>query len=455
MSLRLGAPAVNQLDFSAHGSRGLRRVNPGRRPTAVTLSPRSGWNIPVYLVFVSLLQFVGRDFSQAQQSPIELGNLHRVTAIVLALVLLVKHSFSLSMTSVQKAYFAYIAVASISVVFSPLPLFSVWKIAEISAVFLLSVYVFHAARHSPAYAYHFYDLTLTFFKVLVGAALVGVVIFPSASLQAPMGEASIEAYGAPILPYQVSGQILQVNPNSLGVMAAVLSFVSVMRLMNGHRGVAATLWLPVSLSVLIFAQSRTALVGFGLAMAVGFLFTPRRRRWAQWCVAIAGMWVIGTWSDLLYTYVTRGVGVEGLSDLSGRVGWWAVAIDTVASASIGERFFGLGFMVSNRTILATSLDDPDASSLHSDYVDALVSTGYVGTVALVLALLYLLFLCSRAMMSTPRTSLQVEVTGVASILVVRTFTGPTIASHSIFLPMFFAVAILLHFIVLRRRLEGR
>jgi len=79
------------------------------------------------------------------------------------------------------------------------------------------------------------------------------------------------------------------------------------------------------------------------------------------------------------------------------------------------------------------------SSLHSDYADALISSGYLGLgflIAFILSGFFRLFALRKA-----RTGLVAELIGVCLILFVRSFTGPTFATFGFYQLLFLAIVV--------------
>ena len=413
------------------------------------LSYLSVWNLPVYLVLMSLVIFSTRDFEQAQRAFVDVGNIHKVAGLLLAFLLLITQFLTKSVipnniSAPQKAYFFYIISAFISCYFSEVFIFSMWKLFEILVVFMVSLYVFSYACKNLLYAKHFYETILMFFKVIIVFALIGAMLFPSDALVSPITEQAIAAYGQAYLPYQLYGTIILVNANSLGLIAAILLIVKFIRYLYGERSVTNTSWLIIAVLVFIFCQSRTALIGLLLSFLTVILFSKRQSALVKIVLLISASGLIYFLVDYIILYATRGYSFDRLSTMSGRTIWWEYVIDAFFKASLPEQFFGMGYMAANRLIL-TEMGHAGASTLHSDYMDALISVGYLGVTLMTLSIIGLLLASWKAVRSS-KNVLSIEMLGITILLTIRSFTGTVVSSHNFFLILFFSVSILSYFL---------
>ncbi|OPY00578.1 MAG: hypothetical protein A4E60_02208 [Syntrophorhabdus sp. PtaB.Bin047] len=403
--------------------------------------------IPVLLVFASLILFEMREFDQAIQRPIDAANFHKVMALVVVFLYLFLY---LSMRGLPRrwggfhiGYMLYIllGVAS-SIVYSQLRAFSFWKIFEVSCVFLLSLYVLSACQRDPSLRERFYDLCLSFLKFILIVTLAGAIVNPAEAFRVPISEESMRMYGTPVLPYQLFGVLIQVNSNSLGAMAAILFFTYTCRLATGNSNVIAWLWLLISIVFLVFSQSRTAFLGLFSAYVFTITANTVQRRGTKIVLMVLLVSFVILVTSVIGEYFTRGMHLERLAVLTGRMVWWETAIVEYLHAGPLAKTIGLGFMSANRSVLSERLDAGGAATLHSDYIDALLSTGIVGTGIVLIVMAVLLVKVYRRVRQT-RSIISVEMLGVVVILCVRSLTGTTIASHNIFLVMLFSVAVYL------------
>lgn len=403
---------------------------------------------PTILVFASLIIFQTRDFAETSANPLSLSNAHKVVALSLVLIYFGLYLFNkklvLNWTGFQLGYLIYILLGvSSSIAFSSNLLFSLWKLSEISAALLLSVYAMYLSKRDLSINVSLFSLSLQFMKFMVVATVVGAIIYPSEAIRSPLSEGMEAVYGTPIFPYQIFGTIIQVNANSLGAMAAIFMFIYTVRILKGSRDTKTFLWLIVSVALLVLSQSRTAIFGLLCAFVISLFVEPRKSGLSKVLIVVVSVLGVIWQIEVIFGYLSRGMDVERLSNLSGRMVWWAAAIEEYLDAGLVQKVIGLGFLTANREILATKLGYGDASSLHSDYIDSLISTGFFGPIILLYIFLQLLvkaFHRARIL----RTRLSYEMLGIVAILLVRSFTGTTLAVYNIFLIVLLAVAVFIH-----------
>lgn len=390
---------------------------------------------PVYLVFVSLLVFRTRSFAEATGTGFDITTAHKVVALALALILtgyaLASRGFPRRWSLPLKLFGCYALVGLFSTHRSGHLAYSIWKVLEVLCVLLVALVALRLSQDRPRIALACWKAWLAYLQFLVVVTIAGAVLVPSEALRLPVTEETIEAFGKPLLPVQLYGVLIQVNPNTLGAAAATLLFVEIARISEGaaRMSVAALIRAGAFAAVLVVAQSRTAWIGFVAAIGAIVLLSNRRRIGAKILVGCALVGVAVFSADYAIAYFTRGASTEHLSRLSGRSAWWAAAVHEVFSSDLGGVLFGLGFMSANRTILS-EIVGTDASTLHSDYVDALVSTGVTGTLFLVAAVASLMLRLFRLLMKRVPSVHVIELFGVMLILASRSFTGTTFSSHN-------------------------
>lgn len=409
------------------------------------------------LVFVSLLLFEIRDFSQTNQNPISISNIHKVLALVFAsiftLTFFLLRGLPKQWAVFQTGFLLYVLLGVLSsLVFSSNVFFSLWKLLEVSTVLMLSLYVLTLGKKTPFLASRFYELCLLFFKFMLIVTAIGALIYPNEAIHSPLSDESMAVYGAPLLPYQIFGTILQINSNSLGAMSAILLFVYAHKFMTGNRSFSIVSWGLFSLTFLILSQSRTAFIGLFCALAVTLIVDANQRRTTKLFLIFIFTLLVTTSANILVEYLTRGVDQERLATLSGRMIWWEVAFEEYLNADVLAQIIGMGFGTASRTILDSKLDQGGAATLHSDYIDALVSTGILGLMILIIIMVALLIEAYKYAMKV-RDPIAIEMLGIIIILFVRSFSGTTIATHNIFLILIFSIAVYLRIEKSRPRLH--
>lgn len=403
--------------------------------------------MPVIFICISLLLFERREYASAQSSPVNLLNLHKVWGVLggaaLATAYLMKWGASRRIGTPNCCFLILILCAFISFLTSARgTAIGGWKLIEWVTVWIVAVYMVTAIRKGKVESDFFYSVLFRFLKFQSICIGLGLLLAPTAALTSTLSASSLDAYGPSILPFQLSGVFPIINPNSVGVIAALLLFVYLLRWKEGRRGVPEALWILLSGSQLIMAQSRTALIAFACAFVALAILRPRQLGIRSVPFIFLCLLLATVFSETIWLYISRGLDVTGVAKLSGRRVWWETAFTTVSEAPLVRQVFGLGFYDANRRILAGQLDAGNSTSLHSDYVDALVSCGWIGLVVFMTGIWSAL---NRALAFIRHgyANMPLEYMGVLVILVVRSFTGATLFSFGTFMLLFYTVSSLL------------
>lgn len=311
------------------------------------------------------------------------------------------------------------------------------------AVFGVALFVLHKSRYDRSIIERYYEAILLFFKFLLITVLAGLILFPNEAIQAPFSDQAFAGSQEGVLPYQLYGVIVQVNPNSMGMIAAILLYIAIVRIVSSDKKAQSKEIIEIILLfvILVVAQSRTAWIAFLSSVLFAMVILSKRNKKTMVFIVIFSVLAVAyLYRGTIYQYLTRGMSEARISQMSGRINMWNVAIKRFDAADLENKVFGLGYMYANRLILATELGAEDRSTLHSDYIDALISNGWSGLAALILSILFALrnfLVClMRRHQAFPRL---VEVSGILLMLVVRSFTGTTFASLNYFLVLFLII----------------
>lgn len=397
---------------------------------------------PVVFLFAALVLLGTRSFEEAQAGPFSPENINRLVGLGGALffaigALAVKGS--LNIPAPLRWFAAYIIVCLVSaVLYSEWVLYSLWKVIELVAAVTVSMYIATVARKQPQVAFMYYEYCILFFLILVALSVLGIAVHGDGAFRATLEEASVEAYGDAVLPYQLRGTLAIVNPNSLGGMSGILVYVYLLRILNNRSKVFYYVLFALCAFVFVLSQSRTAWIGLLVALAWYLIFSQNSSKRNR---LYLGLFVAGGLAaslNLLISYLTRGYSAERLQNLSGRAAWWEAAWSKFWSSTLDEQIFGMGFMTGNRKITQEEFGYT-VSSLHSDYADALISTGYLGLTCIIL------FVGSTWLLMLPigrrRGCLNAEFFGITIMLTIRSFMGTTLAIFNFFMVIAFSIIV--------------
>ena len=270
-------------------------------------------------------------------------------------------------------YAAYIVAAVIGTLQAVDPGIVLFRVAE------LSVCLFVAAAAIRWNSLD--DLLMLVGRILLGmATLVGisVLVWPARALEAARGG---------VVPFRLVGVFPEFSANSVG-MIGLLLFALGLATPQGRK-----LAVGLGLALIVLSQYRTGYVA--VAGVLGVYLVLARGGWTKVGLLLSvPVGVLFVRSTFFETAWVRGESAShSVATLSGRTGWWSVAID-VASRS---PWIGTGLSSGTRfEVLAAQLDRSDTSTIHGTWIEAYVGTGFIGTAALVIFVLYSLRFGVRA-----------------------------------------------------------
>ena len=409
--------------------------------------------IPLYLIFISLLLLATRDFEAAKSSAVDITNIHRLISIPLSifisLYILSKQTKVRSKFPLPLRLFSlYWFVGIISAFFYSNWLgYSLWKILEITADLVLFFYSWSLLNKFPNILEEFFNKIILFFKILLLSVLASIVVMPNLAIRPPT------AYGDAFLPYQIFGTIIQLNANSIGMISAIILYVSLTKLIDKRpKNILSfnLFWIILSSIFVIFAQSRTSIAAFSIVFVLFIFFTKKLNVITKIIIVIICILFILYFINDINLYLHRGLSDQQLENLSGRKIWWETALQTFLSSDILNQMVGLGYATGNRMILL-QFGDGSASTLHSDYMDSLISTGYLGFLALTNMVLITFIHILKNIIRFRSNLFFTQLVGIYALLTIRSFTGTTFATHNIFILLYFMTILNIYFMTQRRK----
>lgn len=328
----------------------------------------------VILCFMSALVFRIRDARAAQDAPLDAWALYRVGLVaIVAFVLLIRwingdtplHRYLFR--GLVGAALVFTLVSLVSTVWSVFPAWTLYKSFEFFVdVALLAALLTHAA--SLQCFRTLLDLCWVLCFSLICTVWLGVLIWPADAVIRDVG----------VLGVQIQGVVPSVSANYVGGLSAAIAAVSLNRLIfassRGRRRAPYQLAFAISIVTLIFAQSRTSILGFVAAAAVVLLFA-RRIGPAAFVVVLAGVALLQAGVvDTVKEYLMRGQDEVAVKGLSGRVTWWTIAW----TRFLDQPFTGYGSYAGGRFVALQSAGYGSVSSLHNAYLEVLMGTSIWG-----------------------------------------------------------------------------
>lgn len=345
------------------------------------------WQLPIavlILLFAALL-WRSRGFDELQTDPLSLEKLPRIAgpAIVCLIVFttplrrLVR--FYLSGPMVLCGITAVLMLASAA--WSSAPLFTLFKASEFAAGYLgagllaLSSNFYETKRRMESLAVSYMVLHLL-------AAWFGAVV---------AGQEALLPTSSPVVPFQLRGVYPVVNPNSLGIMAALVALYDVA--VSRKIGLIVTGRFGLALLSMLVAQSRTSWIVLTISSCCIAIVQRRKRLLAL--MIVLGVLVVASASAqwLIHDYLRRGSTDANIESLSGRTLMWKAAMKTFSESPL----VGSGYASAARIdVLDSAMQLSDVSSLHNAWVDLLVGVGVLGTLPIAMAIIWSLVLLYRS-----------------------------------------------------------
>jgi len=270
---------------------------------------------------------------------------------------------------------AYLGVLFLSAMGARSPFYSLMQVVSLTAVVLFFIACFETERQRSRDAARTLVAGSTLlYGAVAAASLVAAWRFPAIAYSASWFEAP-----------RFRG--LFTEP---GMMAAASGLLLGLALFGKlHRGVALAAG-GVALACLALTMSRTFWVAAAVALvATVWVYHKRGRRWLA-TLAIGGAMAAVTANALEVRFdtreVERGIRIESLANLSGRVGLWEDALDAFRHRS----WLGYGYTMGSvglentslaeRRRLGSTLGEREVGrrTLHSGYVQALLDGGVLG-----------------------------------------------------------------------------
>jgi O-antigen ligase len=379
----------------------------------------AAWILLVFSTFV----WRARTTNALVSNPLDAAAQIRVALVALAGLLLLAHLLRAErgpgLPLAVKLLLAYVAVAGVAAVASPLPLFAGYRVFEL-AVGVAAVIA--AALTDPRKAL---ELLLACFGAILALVWVEALTMPSRSWETVNG----------VVGQALVGAVPSFSSNSLGVYGAVLGIWGIAQLGSSRYPPAVVrLAAFAGVATLLATQYRTGLIGFLLGLTV--VVWQRRRTLVAFVVLASALLVIasGDWTVLrsrAEVVFARG-NPDAVATLNSRAVFWRAAVPAIEDRPA----LGWGLNVGSRRVLA-SLGLQDTSTIHSTWFEALLGTGIVGASLLAFAWLALL----ASVLARERGPDRSALLGIAIVLFVRSLTGTTVELFDVLFLLFGALAL--------------
>lgn len=392
------------------------------------------WHLGWAALFLSDFTFRVRSVDTLIDNPLDAWAMYRIGLVgLVALTLLVRVAMKATprLAFLSNAAIGWMTVFAVidlvSVAWSVYPAWTLYKSLEFFTDLGLLAAIMATVRGPREYR-SLLDFTWVLYGALILVVWVEVLIWPSQALERGQG----------ILGIAINGVVPALAGNSVGRFGAILAVVAMTRLIrpSPYRRFYGVAFL-LSLTSLIFAQSRGAVAGFVCACFV--LLIAMRRRALFGVVALAALIVLLTpvLRDTVWQYLLRGEDSQMVHSLSGRTDWWTYGLQRFWDRPL----LGYGGYAGPRFAVLADIGAVQTASLHNTWLEVLLSTGVVGLIPLLAAVgavgIALWRFRAHAMDDAEPGSLWLEATGALIVLLVTSVFNTELVLH----PALFYLAI--------------
>jgi O-antigen ligase len=354
------------------------------------------WHGLWFLVYFSGLVFrEGRDASAVAAAPLDATALLRVipemfVAAVLLIRLYMKRPFWLRsyFQGVLGAMGVYTVVCLVSTVWSVYAPWTLFKSGEYAIYIALLAAIIQLTPETASFA-TILNLTWTISVMEMLWAWVQTIIWPADAWD-PWG--------------RITSVFPQISANGMAQSCAVVATIAACRLLPLERGKRDRMFYSIAfalaLGTLIMTKTRNSIAGFLLAMVL-LIVLSRRWRFAFEALIVggAGLVVIGALmavlrgpgavaavlnnvGDTIYNFLARGQTQEEMVGMSSRMDWWTFAFQQFMKHPIT----GMGAYAGSRFGVLAKMGADAPTSLHSDYIETIMGTSFLGLIPLLTAI---------------------------------------------------------------------
>jgi hypothetical protein len=386
------------------------------------------WHWLWFVLFASGLVLRVRAATTVYNNPVDSAAVYRIVLVFFAagwlLILLFTRAVDWAeslFTGLVGCLTIFSLYAAVTTVWSVYPAWTLYKACEYSVDIAALAAILLVARGIEDFR-SLFNWTWTFFGLCLISAYVGIVVDPKDALE--------HGYSLGALGVRLKGVYPAQGANRIGDLAAIMCVIALVRWlpMEGKcrkNSFYIFLGLFGGLS-LILSQTRTAMLG----CAVGAFLVL----WLSGKIGLRSMLTVGAAGALLLTFIMaatpigdivlnflrRGQTDAQISSLSGRLLWWETAYDLYSRTPLG---IGMGAFAAEKVPVLNAIGLA-GETLHSDYMETILGTGYWGMTPLLASLFgtwwYLLKNVHHPGRSPAERQLCLEAIAVLGVITVRT-----------------------------------
>lgn len=387
-------------------------------------------------IFISGLVFRRRTAAEGMAAPVDsaagfrIGLVGAVGAVLLAKLFLRRVEWLRSaFTGIIGVLLWFDLIALLSTIWSIYWQWTFYKAIEYGVDVCMLAAALYVVETAADYK-KFFDWTWFLYYVMLLNVWFGCIWDPKDALLKG-GIFGVQGIGG--LGVWLQGVIPDVSSNQIGEYAACVTMVALCRLLPIDRkreNTSLYLFLFVaSFVTVIFAQTRSAVGGVGIAVFMVYLLSSRVLQGAMIVCSSLFMIIITGFGDYIFVYLKRGQSANEMASFSGRLEWWEVAMRQFANYP----FTGLGMWAAARFGVLAKLGFTQTATIHSDWVEIIVGTGAWGVIPVVVLLVMAWWVLVRATINpniaTEYRQLAYEGMAVLSVMTARMCFGTDLSLH--------------------------
>jgi len=421
---------------------------PGLASGLRSLGRSFGWRESLWaLLFISAMTFEVRNVHETMNVPMESNKwlaLRLGSEVVIVLVLAWrvasgKNSLRYLFAGLPAFVSLYCLVSLVSMAWSIVPLFTLFKVAEYSLDVVACAFLIESTN-APADLLNVLNWTFVLYALETANAWVGAVISPATAWD-DMG--------------RLYGFYPMVGANGIGTTGAVLTLVGISRLLWRDRRGSSRAWywalIVYGVASMVASRTRHSFASFAVGLLVVLILAKRKWIGLVLVGATTPLLVFTPIGSIVVEYMRRGQSDEDIRGLTSRVDFWQYAWQQLAQHPLT----GLGAYAGGRFGVLEKLGHVDAAALHSDWAEIMTGTSFWGVLAMLLAVVgtgwFLYKGTSSRRLSPLERDLSVECSGVMATLTLHSFFNNEFTWHS---PLYF-LALLGYAELVRRKLRAK
>jgi O-antigen ligase len=390
------------------------------------------WHVLWALTVVSAMVFRRRTVDDINSNPLDAWAVYRVAVdMVVGFALLAR--LTLRRTQWLGSMFrgpvgalsVYGLVCLASTAWSVYPSWTIFKSFEYLVDIALLAAVLETLDSVDQYR-NFFNWTWAIYAVLLLGVWKDVPLWPKEALYEGVENGAF-------LGIRLSGVLPAWSANDVGTFSSILAVLCLARLFPASaterfRKPWYTLLLLISLVSLVLSQTRIAVFGLLLAGLIILLYAKRGKLGAVVTLIVAPIVALITMGGVIWSFIARGQTAAQMNTLSSRTEWWGLAWQTFMQ----QPFTGFGAFAAGRFAVLAKAGFGETGTLHSDYLEVLVGTGFWGMIPLLVALIgtwWLLWRFLRDASDPQERQLAVEAFAILALLTLRSLFNNMMTVH--------------------------